>query len=750
MQLLNNLTNKIKNGTYFNLLLLGVTPALIILICLIAISIISFNSAKEQVQLNAETTMTFLSDSNQEKINFAIESTALFAQEENLTKYLHNPAAPPTQEVILAASKGITDYMQIFDFVDNVFLYNQTSDVIITANGTYSIKDYFTLQYSYLDYSDKYWNNILFWDDSNYRILAPTIANSVSGSITALPIIIRNINNDRTNIYIVININLDKFLSSSIPTHTASSELYILNCISQKTFPLHKKGGEYTEISPELYSELLKGSNRSFNFEIDKKKYFVVSHSNVIGLNGFIYYRIFPFNELLASQQILYTIIVLLVSLFTLIAIFILRKRINEIYSPIKTLAQKLSINTKAFKLTDISNSTEALINQNISLYSMLPFAQEKYLMNFLNSTEYNFDKETQNIILQNLPFKNPLFVYIIIQTSPTEQMFREFSTEEHYNIQQGLYNLIKNAYSSNFNAFFLSSELNSLHIILNPEDASQKEDISNIWEQILKLLKNDREYIKLYYGESDVHKDLEGLKLAHEQAFKNLAFVPDSTTLSKHSSIPKSLITRADESKLYNLLIAHQTEDAKNLLHLYKNRLTYYDGQTKKNFYSKVLSVIIKVLQTKKISYSEELRNDYEFIADILQNDTDNIYSVVIELMEKINIYSEKKDTKNIIPYISENYSNKGLSLEYIASVFKTNPSYVSTFVKNNLNIGFHEFLTNIRVTEAKSLLTKTKKPISEICSEVGFSSRTTFFRSFKQETGMTPSEFRNRYSIS
>ena len=32
---------------------------------------------------------------------------------------------------------------------------------------------------------------------------------------------------------------------------------------------------------------------------------------------------------------------------------------------------------------------------------------------------------------------------------------------------------------------------------------------------------------------------------------------------------------------------------------------------------------------------------------------------------------------------------------------------------------------------------------PISEIVENVGFPSRTTFFRSFKQDTGMTPSEY-------
>ena len=750
MHSINKLINKFKDNTYFNLMLLGITPTFIVLICVIIISAFSLSSTKHQAQANAESTMKILSSSNLENMNNIIEVASIFIQNENLSNYLYSPNIPLSSELISTPTQVISNYTNIFESVDNIFLLNQNSDTIIYTGGASSIHDYLNFQYSYLNYSEDYWKKNLFWDDSKHRILSPTTANSASGTKSILPIIIRDINNNRLNTYIVINIDLDKFLTSTPVTPTVSSKLYVLNCYSHKVFPIHESESEYSEISAELYSELLKGTNRTFNFKINNKKYFIVSHSNVIGLNGFIYYYAIPFNDLLSSQQLLYIITTLVILLFTLVAMLILHKRTNKIYSPIKSLAEQLSIDTKNINFADINSSVESLNNQNISLRSALPHAQEKYLINFLNSAEYAFNKETQNLILQNLPFKNSLFVYIIIQTSPTQQMLQEFSSEGYNNIQQGLYDLIKNTYSSKFNAFFLSTNQNSIHIILNLEKTIQKDEISSAWKQITELLKNDREYIKLYYGESDIHEDMIGLKLAHEQALRNLASVASENEPNTQPSTPKSLITRADESKLYNYLVANETDAAKNLINSYKDRFTFSDIQIAKNFYSKVLSVILKVLQTKKISYSESAKNDYEFINDILQNDTNNAHNVVIELLEKIKIHSTKKDTKNIIPYISENFSNKNLSLEYIASLFETSSSYVSTFIKNNLNVGFHEYLTSLRVAEAKSLLTETKTPISDICNAVGFSSRTTFFRSFKQDTGMTPSEFRNHNSRS
>ena len=83
-------------------------------------------------------------------------------------------------------------------------------------------------------------------------------------------------------------------------------------------------------------------------------------------------------------------------------------------------------------------------------------------------------------------------------------------------------------------------------------------------------------------------------------------------------------------------------------------------------------------------------------------------------------------------------------LSLESIAQVFNINSSYLSVLLKNTLSIGFHDYLNNLRITEAKRLLTQTDKPIQDIFHDVGFNNKQTFIRSFKNVTHITPSEYR------
>ena len=54
MHSINKLINKFKNNTYFNLMLLGIPPTFIVLICVIIISAFSLSSTKHQAQANVQ------------------------------------------------------------------------------------------------------------------------------------------------------------------------------------------------------------------------------------------------------------------------------------------------------------------------------------------------------------------------------------------------------------------------------------------------------------------------------------------------------------------------------------------------------------------------------------------------------------------------------------------------------------------------------------------------------------------------
>ena len=63
----------------------------------------------------------------------------------------------------------------------------------------------------------------------------------------------------------------------------------------------------------------------------------------------------------------------------------------------------------------------------------------------------------------------------------------------------------------------------------------------------------------------------------------------------------------------------------------------------------------------------------------------------------------------------------------------------------KKSAGTTFSHYLTNLRITNAKKLLTTTDISINEISLKTGFNDYFYFLKTFKKYTGHTPSEYRN-----
>jgi AraC-like DNA-binding protein len=96
-------------------------------------------------------------------------------------------------------------------------------------------------------------------------------------------------------------------------------------------------------------------------------------------------------------------------------------------------------------------------------------------------------------------------------------------------------------------------------------------------------------------------------------------------------------------------------------------------------------------------------------------------------------------------LAYIRENY-RYDISREGLASSVSMSPVRFGKAFKAYTGKKFGEYINELRIEEAKSLLKETKKPISDIAFEVGFDSLRSFNRAFYRHTGMTPSQFRNQ----
>lgn len=94
------------------------------------------------------------------------------------------------------------------------------------------------------------------------------------------------------------------------------------------------------------------------------------------------------------------------------------------------------------------------------------------------------------------------------------------------------------------------------------------------------------------------------------------------------------------------------------------------------------------------------------------------------------------------IMNYLVANIQD--VTLEKMAAHFGYQPKYLSRLIRQLFDQTFSQLKTETRVSISKSLLELTTKSIEEISEIVGYPSISSYYRAFKESTGMTPSEYR------
>lgn len=240
--------------------------------------------------------------------------------------------------------------------------------------------------------------------------------------------------------------------------------------------------------------------------------------------------------------------------------------------------------------------------------------------------------------------------------------------------------------------------------------------------------------------------------KILDASEFQNQSRIISSDDIQPNDN---GLLNLKENDPLVDRLKYSSKNDISVIIDEYKTLINNNKGQFK--VFASYLLVDLIFAVSKLI---ENLGGDVKEInPDILQRsfidnavmDEENFFNKVTSVLHFVLEYRDSKITGrygDVIlkakKYIEENYADQNTTLTTVADEVCLSPNHFSTIFSQECKTTFIEYLTNVRIENAKKLLRETDMKGYDIAYECGFSDPHYFSYIFKKNTGLSPREYK------
>ncbi|MFC0190075.1 response regulator [Fictibacillus aquaticus] len=409
----------------------------------------------------------------------------------------------------------------------------------------------------------------------------------------------------------------------------------------------------------------------------------------------------------------------------------------------------------------DFVYSKEA-IKANVKDYLLKPVNRIE-LFNTLNSIVEEFESagKSANQFLEE--YRTSQLNYMLLNPNVQNEDFDDFYEKMqvepfHNGYYIGIIKSDEKDLLSKVSKFLRDNEAETLSFL----DSESRTVIITPSMHLFSELQNSLSSDSFVIGLSNKADDIKDMKSVYEQAENALKyhfFHPRSTIIFYDEAKEKQSVSDVpvdNIKKISNMLGTEREDEIKSLLGqvmdyetISSREIEYMENLAKEmndiifvSFFARLGEESVETFNLfNKISNIFNFRNFHEYFQAL-----ENLLMRLHEYNKQMkSVYSEQKYMDKAIAYIKENY-HKDLNLAVVSNYISLNYSYFSHMFKDYTGQNFVDYLKNVRIEEAKSLLGETDLKVFEISEKVGYKNPKQFARVFREIEGISPKEYREK----
>lgn len=409
----------------------------------------------------------------------------------------------------------------------------------------------------------------------------------------------------------------------------------------------------------------------------------------------------------------------------------------------------------KVFSTIDISDEMVKKLNAfEESLLQHIQIDGESYGMSCIGSKGYPYryfycSKSAYNFIKLDSFINRAIYINIfcVILLIVLAVLFINWNKKEIINI---LNNLDMDSNTDGINEY--------MHIQLATKKLkSRQSKIENIVDKKNLMIASMTigQYMKRATGS---HSITEILK-EHNVSFDKKRFMVFSVKIRNYG------VLKEDENELMVFLIKNIMEDIllqTTIFPLWIDGVLIYiinfdlpENEIKKGI-CEVKDLIEKYLMIDITFCSSSVKKDFSSLPELYSESVTTLNNSMFFDLQGVLTYdeiinldaeNEKREGKlheEIKQYVDENYMDSSLNVNSIGYHFGKTAIYLSSIFKNKYNIKLSSYISMLRIEKAKKLLQSDDLKIDDVAMKSGFANTRTFLYTFKEATGITPTEWR------